>query len=151
MGLVPTVGGHAREHGEAITVLGAGREDLAALVEAAEGEDLDIDEAQAPAVHAILIGKIHIDRVGPDEGATVVVDDKNPVIAADTELRAERKTRPIRRDRMILRRVTQLGAEGGVVSVDEVVRLSVGVGGGADPAHEEGLAWGRPFCEAEGD
>jgi hypothetical protein len=52
---------------------------------------------------------------------------------------------------MILRRVTQLGAEGGPVSVDEVVRLGVGVSGATDATYEEGPVWGRPFCEAEGD
>ena len=43
-----------------------------------------------------------------------------------------------RDDGMILGRVTELGAESGTVAIDEVVGLGVGVGGGADAAHEEG-------------
>ena len=109
-------------------IVGAGGENLSAFVEIAEFDDLNVDPAHAPVVHAFLGRKIDVDGGAADEGFAVVVDHEKAVVAFHAKLGAKRKARPVGGHRMILGTVAQVSAECGESAVFDVIGFGVRVG-----------------------
>jgi hypothetical protein len=79
----------------AIAMVRPHREEFAAFVKTPHPDDLDLHEASAPMVHALGRWKIDVDGLRSDEGAAIVIDDKETVAAFDCELRSKGKPRPV--------------------------------------------------------
>jgi len=77
-------------------MFGARPQDLEAFLFRAPLQNIDVDDAHAPAFHFQLRGLVEIDCVCADQGRSIIVDDEFFARAADSEARPEREARPIR-------------------------------------------------------
>jgi hypothetical protein len=72
-------------------------EHLQALVFRPPFQDSDVYMADAPLSHGSTVCLVKIDRVGPNQSRSIIVDDVLLVCTGDSEMCAEWKARPIGR------------------------------------------------------
>ena len=118
-------------HLAAVGIATAGGEFLHAQAGGAPFNDFDFHYAASPFAHERFAGLVDINGGGADQGAAVVVYHIGVGLALDFEFGAQRVDGPVCSGAAHAFSVLQVGADGVLGSVADVVALRVGVGGGA--------------------
>ena len=100
-------------------------------------QNIDINVADAPTAHLEPAGFVQVDRVGTDQRSTVIVDDIFVFGADDSEVCAQRETRPIGRGAHDM-----MASQASVQSIMPATSFGMSVGSGADMLHPARICFG---------